>query len=157
MANDNEKLDFLKLAKECYDIAENVVKEGEVTTYAEQHFTSEDASIKNSMITEGCRVYGNVEHSVLFSGVTIGKGAVVKDSVILPNTRIEDGAVVEYAIIGQETVIGAGAKVGCSKEEAMATVQPGPMAGYMAVIGDEITVGENQIVKAGEMLAQDRN
>lgn len=44
MANDNEKLDFLKLAKECYDIAENVVKEGEVTTYAEQHFTSEDAN-----------------------------------------------------------------------------------------------------------------
>ena len=46
---------------------------------------------------------------------------------------------------------------GCdSKEEAMATVEPGPMAGYMAVIGDEITIGENQVVKAGEMLAEDR-
>ena len=38
----------------------------------------------------------------------------------------------------------------------MATVEPGPMAGYMAVIGDEITIGENQVVKAGEMLAEDR-
>ena len=120
------------------------------------HFTSAEANITNSMISEGDRIYGTVDHSVIFSGVTIGKGAIVKDSVILPNTVIGEGAVVEYAIIGQETVIGENAKVGCSKEEAMATVEPGPMAGYMAVIGDEITVGENQIVKAGEMLAEDR-
>lgn len=120
------------------------------------HYTSSEAQIKNSMITEGTRVYGSVEHSVIFHGVYIGKGAVVKDSVILPNTRIEDGAVVEYAIVGQEAVIGKNAKVGCSKEEALQTVQPDPMAGYMAVLADEIQIGENKIVKAGEMLAADR-
>lgn len=120
------------------------------------HFCSSIAQIKNSMITEGTQVYGSVEHSVIFHGVYIGEGAVVKDSVILPNTRIEAGAVVEYSIIGQETVVGRGAQVGCRKEEAMATVEPGKMSGYMAVLGDEIRIGENQIVKAGEMLDEDR-
>jgi len=108
------------------------------------------------MITEGTRVYGTVEHSVIFHGVSIGKGAIVRDSVILPNSKIEDGAVVEYAIVGQEAVIGKNARVGCSKEEAMKTVQPDPMAGYMAVLADEIQIGENKTVQAGEMLAQDR-
>ena len=120
------------------------------------NFCSSMAQIKNSMITEGTQVYGSVEHSVIFHGVYIGEGAVVKDSVILPNTRIEAGAVVEYSIIGQETVVGRGAQVGCRKEEAMATVEPGKMSGYMAVLGDEIRIGENQIVKAGEMLDEDR-
>ena len=119
-------------------------------------FCSSMAQIKNSMITEGPQVYGRVEHSVIFHLVYIGEGAVVKDSVILPNTRIEAGAVVEYSIIGQETVVGRGAQVGCRKEEAMATVEPGKMSGYMAVLGDEIRIGENQIVKAGEMLDEDR-
>ncbi|MCI8633110.1 MAG: glucose-1-phosphate adenylyltransferase [Lachnospiraceae bacterium] len=120
------------------------------------HFTAAEAQIKNSMITEGTRVYGTVEHSVIFHGVSIGKGAIVRDSVILPNSKIEDGAVVEYAIVGQEAVIGKNARVGCSKEEAMKTVQPDPMAGYMAVLADEIQIGENKTVQAGEMLAQDR-
>jgi glucose-1-phosphate adenylyltransferase len=57
-------------------------------------------------------VFGKVENSVLFYGVTVGKGAVIKDSVILPNTIIGENAVINRAVIGSGTVINANVKVG---------------------------------------------
>ena len=119
-------------------------------------YVSVHAKVKNSIVAEGCRVHGNVENSVVFNDVYIGRGAVVKDSVILPNTVIEDNAKVEYSILGQGVTVAQGAVVGAAKEVAMATVEPGKMSGYMAVLGDSITIGENVTVKAGEMLAEDR-
>ena len=56
-------------------------------------------------------VRGTVEHSVLFSGVRVGKDAKVTDSVVMPFAKIEDGAEVQYAIVAQNCVIKAGAKV----------------------------------------------
>ncbi len=119
-------------------------------------YISVNAKVKNSLITEGCRIHGNVENSVISNGVYVGRGAVVKNSVILPGTTIEDGAKIEYSIIGQNVTIGKNATVGAAKEVAMATVEPGKMSGYMAVLGDNMTVGEGVTVKAGEMLAEDR-
>ena len=47
-----------------------------------------DANIGKSLISNGCTVYGSVEHSILGSGVVIGEGSVVEDSIILPNAII---------------------------------------------------------------------
>lgn len=82
------------------------------------HYIGEDAKITNSTVTEGCEIDGTVEHSVIFSGVTIGKGAVVKDSVVMPGAVIGDGAVIEKAVIGVEAKIGKNAQVGISPESA---------------------------------------
>lgn len=70
------------------------------------------ASTRQSLIGEGCKVFGHVENSVLFYGVTVGKGAIIKDSVILPNTVIGENAIINRAIVGSETVIQANAIVG---------------------------------------------
>ncbi len=75
------------------------------------HYIGENASVKASLITEGAQILGEVEHSVIFSGVRVGKGAKVTNSVIFPFTVIEDGAVVDHAILAQDVVIKAGAKV----------------------------------------------
>lgn len=120
------------------------------------HYTGADATVKNSLVTEGSVIEGTVENSVIFYGVYVGKGAVVKNSVILPNTRIEDGARVDYAIIGQDTRVGKGAVVGMDREEAIKKVHPGPKTGYLAVLADEITIGAGKVVEAGEMLDDDR-
>ena len=56
-------------------------------------------------------ILGEVEHSMLSSGVKVGKNAKVTNSVILPFAVIEDGAVVDHAIVAQHSVIKAGAKV----------------------------------------------
>ena len=75
------------------------------------HYVGSDAVVKRAMISEGAKVLGEVEHSVIFPGVTVGKGAKVVNSVIFPGTVIEDGAFVNYAILAQDVTIKAGAKV----------------------------------------------
>lgn len=46
------------------------------------------ANVKNSLIADGCIIEGTVENSVLFRGAKIGKGAVIKDSIIMQDTVI---------------------------------------------------------------------
>ena len=75
------------------------------------HYVGPDASVKRAMISEGAKILGEVEHSVIFPGATVGKGAKVTNSVIFPGTVIEDGAVVNYAILAQDVTIKANAKV----------------------------------------------
>ncbi len=75
-------------------------------------YLDEESSIRQSLIGEGCKVFGKVENSVLFHGVTVGKGAVVKDSVILHNTIVQESAVVNRAVIGSEAVIKSNVQIG---------------------------------------------
>ena len=58
-------------------------------------YVAEGAVTQNSMISEGCIVEGDVDFSILFAGVTVEKGAVVHDSIIMPGSVIKAGAVVE--------------------------------------------------------------
>lgn len=51
-----------------------------------------DADVKDSLIADGCIIEGTVENSVLFRGVVVGKGAVVKNSIVMQDTVIEDMA-----------------------------------------------------------------
>ncbi|NWQ43828.1 glucose-1-phosphate adenylyltransferase [Bacillus sp. EB106-08-02-XG196] len=73
-----------------------------------------NASLHQSIINEGCKVYGKVENSVLFYGVTVGHGAIIKDSVILPNTIIGENAEIYRSVVGSGSVISANVKVGSS-------------------------------------------
>lgn len=95
------------------------------------------ASITQSLVGEGCKVFGKIENSVLFSGVKIGKGAVIKDSVILPNAIIEENAVVNRAVIGSNTVIEKNAVVGEAKAYSEITL-----------------IGENQLIKKDEKIKE---
>lgn len=65
----------------------------------------ESAKIKNSLITEGCVIDGEVENSVLFSGVHIEKGAKVTNSVIMCDTIIGKNSKVDRAIFGRKVVV----------------------------------------------------
>ncbi|WP_456433689.1 glucose-1-phosphate adenylyltransferase family protein [Thermosulfuriphilus sp.] len=70
------------------------------------------AQVIKSAISPACIIHGRVENSILSPGVFVGKGAVVRDSVVMHDTRIESEAIVERTIIDKEVVIGAGAVVG---------------------------------------------
>lgn len=76
------------------------------------HYVSNDATITNSCITEGCNIYGDVDHCVISDGVTIEKGAKIKDCIILPNAHISSDAVLEKTIVGEGAVIGKGVESG---------------------------------------------
>ena len=80
-------------------------------TMPPQYITSE-AKVRDSLIVEGCIVRGDVDHSVLSMGVKIGKGSVVKDSIIMSNTVIGDNCVVNKALIGENVIIADGQTIG---------------------------------------------
>lgn len=83
-----------------------------LSPYQPPQYISPTARVTRSLLNEGCTVYGDVDHSVLFYGVRIGRGARVTDSVIMPNVTIGEDAVVHRAIIGEGTVVEAGAVIG---------------------------------------------
>jgi len=91
------------------------------------------ATIHNSLIAEGCRIEGTVENSVIFPGVHVGKGAIVRDSVLMEDAVLGEGATVDYTIADVGVTIGQGARVGRPRAEAKGiavlaarvTVQPG--------------------------------
>ena len=63
---------------------------------------------KNVMVADGCVIEGEVENSILFRGVKIGKGAKVKNCVLMQDTIVEDGASVEYVITDKDVNISSG-------------------------------------------------
>ena len=75
------------------------------------HYLGSTAKVRRSMINEGSMIFGEVENSVIFPGVRIGKGAQVKNSVIMPFTVIAENACIDHAIVAQNCEIAAGARV----------------------------------------------
>ena len=75
-------------------------------------YISAEADVKDAYITQGCVVQGEVKHSVLFTGVKIGAGARIIDSVLMPGAVVEEGAVVQRSLVADGIRIGKGAVVG---------------------------------------------
>ncbi|PRR84258.1 glucose-1-phosphate adenylyltransferase [Clostridium vincentii] len=82
-------------------------------------YIGEAAKISNSLIVEGCVVNGEVENSVLFQGVHVGKNSIIRDSVIMTNAKIGDNVIIEKAIIGSNAIIRKDCKIGLDNEIAI--------------------------------------
>lgn len=111
------------------------------------HYVAKGAKVQNSLVAEGCNVYGEIDFAVLFSGVYIAPGAVVRDSIIMPNSRVEENAIVQYAIVSENTVIGKGAVVGARPEETEKKEEWG-----IAVIGDGCSIAPGSMVPPKAMV-----
>lgn len=81
------------------------------------HYIGADAHIHRAFITQGCVIDGSIDNSVLFTGVKVGKGAKIIDSVLMPNSIVEDGAVVTRALVADGVKIGKQAIVGNADSE----------------------------------------
>jgi glucose-1-phosphate adenylyltransferase len=66
------------------------------------------ASAKNVMVADGCVIEGEIENCILFRGVKIGKGARVKNAILMQDTIIEPGADAEYVITDKKVLISEG-------------------------------------------------
>lgn len=114
------------------------------------HYVGEDAEIQNSMLADGCIVNGKLEFSILFPGVTIGKGAVVNSSIIMPGAVIEEGANIQYSIISENTVIGKNAQIGKNPSDVA-----DPENWGIAVVGDGLKIGDNVVIEPKAMIDHD--
>ncbi|MDD4807106.1 MAG: glucose-1-phosphate adenylyltransferase [Oscillospiraceae bacterium] len=111
------------------------------------HYISKEAKVQNSLVAEGANVYGEIDFAVLFSGVYIAPGAVVRDSIIMPGTRVEEGAVVQYAIVAENSVIGKGAMVGQRPEDMKNKDEWG-----VAVVGSDCVIQPGAVVPPKAMV-----
>ena len=100
------------------------------------HYISEGAVVTNTLITEGCEVYGKVNHSVLFAGVVVEEGADIEYSVVMPGSIIKRGAIVRRSIVAENATVGAGSIIG---EDS----------GNIAVIGQGVALPAGVSVPSG--------
>lgn len=66
------------------------------------------ASAKNVMVADGCVIEGEIENCILFRGVKVGKGAKVKNAILMQDTIVEPGVNVEYVITDKKVTISEG-------------------------------------------------
>ena len=86
-------------------------------TPALPQYIGPNAKINKAFITQGCVVEGEVNHSVLFTGCTVGEGAKIIDSVLMPGVEVAAGAVVQRALVADNVKIGQDAVVGSADSE----------------------------------------
>ena len=97
------------------------------------HYIGPDAVVENSLVCNGCRVRGEIHHSILSFDVHIEDGARVTDSILLPGAKIGKNARIFRSIIGEQSVIGED------------TVLGSPDSQEITVIGDNETIAASQI------------
>jgi glucose-1-phosphate adenylyltransferase len=91
------------------------------------NFITEDASVKNSLVVDGCFVAGKVEHSILSTNVQVKEDSIVEDSFVMSGAKIGKNVTIKRAIIGEGAVIGDNATIDGTDE-----IQ---VIGYNEVIG----------------------
>ena len=111
------------------------------------HYIAKGAKVQNSLVAEGCNVYGDLEFSVLFHGVYVAPTATVTDSIVMPGAVIEEGAKVQYAIVAENAVIGKNCVIGKRPEDMENRDDWG-----VAVVGPDCKLSEGTVVAPKEMI-----
>jgi glucose-1-phosphate adenylyltransferase len=111
------------------------------------HYISLGANVRRCIITEGGIIYGDVLHSVLFAGVTVGSGSRVYNSILMPNVKIGENAIIENAIIAENTVIGDNCYIGYTTDSELSAAE-------VEKDCDITVIGENLVIPTGFRLAK---
>ena len=105
-------------------------------------YVSSDARIERSIIGNGADIYGEVINSVISPGVIIGKGSVVRDSIIMKNTRIGENVMIDKAIIAENVEIDHDVQLGIGEDVPHKTEPRIYSFGL-------VTIGENTYIPSG--------
>ena len=97
------------------------------------HYIGPDARVEDCLISNGCKVFGNVRHSIISTDCVIDERAVVEDSVLLPGAHVKAGAHVARAILGENSTVEEGVKLG-SVDITKDT----------AVVGNDVVIGKGE-------------
>lgn len=74
-------------------------------------FYGESSQVNDCIIADGCRIEGTVENAVLFRNVTVGKGSVVKDCVIMQGTKIGENCHLDRVILDKDVTVRDGVEL----------------------------------------------
>jgi len=114
-------------------------------------FIAKGASVVKSFVSEGSEIYGTVENSVIFQGVTVSKETYVKDSIIMNNVFIGKNSYIEKAIVAENTVIGDSVEIGKgkfaeSKIDKKIYNSDITVIGFNSKIKDQMIIGKNCVI-----------
>lgn len=148
-------MDLLKensgISPELWGIRSNVESGGMVADRCPARFAV-GSEVKNSLISAGCVIEGEVVNSVLSPGVTVAAGAVVRDSVIFDDCHIGQGATVDLAILDKRVRVGRNANVGVGDKAVVNVAYPSHLYNGITLVGkdvslpDDIELGRNCII-----------
>ena len=105
-------------------------------------YIAEDAVTDCCLIGEGTEIYGEVYHSVIGPNVVIGKGSVIRDSIIMRNSTVGEEVQMDKAIIAEDVNIGNHVVLGCG-EEAPNVLKPAVYAFGLATVGERSVIPDN--------------
>ena len=105
-------------------------------------YISSDAVVDRCLIGEGSEIYGEVHNSVIGPNVMIGKGSVIRDSIIMRNSTIGENVVMDKSIVAEDVVIGSRVVLGCG-EEVPNVLKPAVYAFGIATIGEKSVIPDN--------------
>lgn len=108
-------------------------------------YVGKNAKIINSTVTEGCVIGGEVEHSIISSGVSVGEGSVIRNSVIMPGAVVGSNTIIEKCVVGSGAKIGNGVVIG--KEES----EENPYESNMCTHGIVLVEGGAEIADGSEI------
>lgn len=115
------------------------------------HYISSTASVKKSMVAEGCKVYGTVKNSILFPGAVVEEGALVEDSIIMSNSRVCKNASIKKSIISEWATVGENSRLG-EGENVPNEVKPGIYSSGITVVGDNADIPANAVIGKNVMI-----
>lgn len=110
-------------------------------------YLGEQAVIDRCIISNGSDIYGEVHNSVLGTGVTVGKGSIVRDSIIMRDVTIGENCIIDKAIIAEDTVIGERSVLGIG-QEVENKFKPDIYSGGL------VTVGEKSVIPPGVQIGK---
>jgi len=96
---------------------------------------SAQAQASVNLISDGARILGRVERSIIGPGVVIEPGAVVRDSILMHDTLIRSDAVIDRAILDRDVVVGQGAEVGAGTANTPNQVLPQVLNTGITLVG----------------------
>lgn len=107
----------------------------------------DNATIRTSLISNGCKIDGDVEDSVLSPGVIVGKGSTIKNSVILNDVVIGENCHIEESIIDKNTIIGNNSVIGTGDDRTPNKDNPKVLSSGLNVIGKKLILPEGLVVE----------
>ena len=110
-------------------------------------YIADTAIIDRSIIGDGAEIYGEVHNCVIGSGVTIGAGSVVRDSIIMKDVEIGAGCIIDKAIIAESVRISDNATLGTGADV------PNRLKPNIYSFG-LVTIGENSVIPGGVQIGK---